>query len=187
MRATSIVLCVGLLATASSAQGQEAPSLPPSVELPPELDRVLTDYETAWRARDAAALARLFAEAGFVLPGGRPPVKGRSAIEKHYTGQGGPLSLRAIAYATSGSVGYILGGYSGQKDRPDEGKFTLTLRKAGGRWLIVSDMDNVNQRRCETAGANRRARWEASQALSGAFPTRRGCCSASPASRSWPC
>ena len=44
-------------------------------------------------------------------------------------------------------MGYILGGYSGQKGQPDEGKFTLTLRKAGGRWLIVSDMDNMNQRR----------------------------------------
>ena len=147
MRVTSIVLCVTLLALANAAQGQEAPSLPPTVELPPELGRVLSDYETAWHARDAAALALLFAEDGFVLPGGRPPVRGRSAIEKHYTGQGGPLSLRAIAYATDGSVGYILGGYSGQKGQPDEGKFTLTLRKAGGRWLIVSDMDNINQRR----------------------------------------
>ena len=147
MRMASIVLGVTLLALASAVQGQEATSLPPTVELPPELGRVLTDYETAWRARDAAALALLFAEDGFVLPGGRPPVRGRSAIEKHYTGQGGPLSLRALAYATDGSVGYIIGGYSGQKGQPDEGKFTLTLRKAGGRWLIVSDMDNLNQRR----------------------------------------
>lgn len=30
------------------------------MELPPELRRVLTDHEVAWRARDDAALARLF-------------------------------------------------------------------------------------------------------------------------------
>jgi ketosteroid isomerase-like protein len=31
---------------------------------------------------------------------------------------------------------------------PDEGKFTLTLRKdKDGSWLIVSDMDNSNRRR----------------------------------------
>ena len=144
----AIVGLVGMLAAVAPAVGQEPAQLPePSVNLPPEIARVLTDYETAWRARDAPALARLFAEDGFVLPGGRPPVRGRVAIQQHYTGQGGPLSLRAIAFATDGSVGYIIGGYSGQEGRPDDGKFTLTLRKGSdGRWLIFSDMDNSNRR-----------------------------------------
>lgn len=119
----------------------------PTVELPRELDRVLTDYEKAWSARDAKALAALFAEDGFVLPSGRPPVRGRASIESYYQGHGGPLSLRAIAYAAEGSVGYILGGYSSEKGKEDDGKFTLTLRKdAAGRWWIVSDMDNGNRR-----------------------------------------
>jgi len=117
----------------------------PSVTLPAELARVLTDYETAWKARDAAALARLFTEDGYVLPGGQPPVKGRAAIQRHYTGAGGPLALRAFAFATEGRVGYILGGYARREGEPDGGKFTLTLRKdADGRWLIVSDMDSPN-------------------------------------------
>ena len=123
-----------------------APADLPSIELPPELARVLTDYEAAWGRKDAAALALLFAEDGFVLMSGSPPARGRAAIEKAYTGHGGPLFLRAFASATSGDVGYILGGYAGTKDRPDEGKFTLTLRRAGGKWLIASDMDNMNRR-----------------------------------------
>ena len=119
----------------------------PTVELPRELARVLTDYETAWVARDAKALAGLFAEDGYVLSGGRPPVKGRAAIERYYQGHGGPLSLRAIAYAMEGPVGYILGGYTSEKGQEDDGKFTLTLRKdAEGKWWIVSDMDNSNRR-----------------------------------------
>jgi ketosteroid isomerase-like protein len=119
-----------------------------TVELPRELDRVLTDYETAWSARDAKALAALFAEDGYVLASGRPPVKGRAAIETHYQGQGGPLFLRAFAYAAEGSVGYILGGYTGEEGKQDDGKFTLTLRKdTAGRWWIVSDMDNGNRTR----------------------------------------
>ena len=119
----------------------------PTVELPRELARVLTDYETAWVARDAKALAGLFAEDGYVLPGGRPPVKGRAAIERYHQGHGGPLSLRAIAYATEGSVGFILGGYTSEKGKEDDGKFTLTLRRdASGKWWIVSDMDNSNRR-----------------------------------------
>ena len=120
----------------------------PTLELPPELARVLSDYETAWAARDAKALAALFAEDGFVLPGGRPPVRGRAAIERYYEGHGGSLSLRAIAYATEGSVGFILGGYTSEKGKEDDGKFTLTLKKdASEKWWIFSDMDNPNRSR----------------------------------------
>ena len=120
----------------------------PSVTLPAALSRVLTDYEKAWAAKDAAGLAALFAEDGFVLAGGTPPVRGRAAIQRHYAGKGGPLSLRALAFSTEGATGYIIGGYGSAAGQPDTGKFTLTLRKdAEGRWLIVSDMDNGNARR----------------------------------------
>jgi ketosteroid isomerase-like protein len=122
----------------------QTPALPPSVELPSELARVLTDYEKAWSGRDARTLAALFTDDGFVLSNGRPPVHGRAAIEKHYTGAGGPLFLRAFAFATEGNVGYIIGGFATAKAGPDAGKFTLTLRKEAGRWSIVSDMDNGN-------------------------------------------
>ena len=119
----------------------------PSVELPRDLARVLTDYETEWR-RGGAAVAQLFTEDGFVLSGGRPPIRGRTAIAEHYgKGGGGPLSLRAIAFAAEGGVGYIIGAYATERGAPDIGKFTLTLRKRpDGRWMIVSDMDNLNQR-----------------------------------------
>ncbi len=125
-----------------------APSSLPSVVLPPALARVLTDYEVAWQNKDAAALAALFAEDGFVLSSGSPPVRGRAAIERHYAGAGGPLALRALAYATEGSIGYIIGGFSRARGEPDTGKFTLTIVKGrDGRWLIQSDMDNGNARR----------------------------------------
>jgi ketosteroid isomerase-like protein len=118
-----------------------------SVTLPDVLARVLTDYEAGWKAGDAAALANLFTEDGFVLAGGRAPVKGRAAIQELYTHPGAPLSLRAIACAIHGDVGYIIGGFSRKPGEPDQGKFTLTLRKApDGRWLIMSDMDNSNRR-----------------------------------------
>lgn len=118
----------------------------PSIELPAELARVLTDYETGWSAKDEAALAALFTEDGFVLPGGQAPVRGRAAIQEHYKDSGGSLSLRALAYGIDGTTGYIIGAYAGAKGAPDDGKFTLTLRKETDRWLIVSDMDNSNRR-----------------------------------------
>jgi len=119
--------------------------LPPTVELPAELDRVLRDYEEGWRNRDAAALAELFAPDGYVMRPGYAPARGRAAIREAYAGSGGPLFLRAFDYAVEGSVGYILGGYSGREGSPDSGKFILTLvRDAAGRWLIAADMDNGN-------------------------------------------
>jgi ketosteroid isomerase-like protein len=130
-----------------TAQSQGLPTQPlPSVVLPPELARVLTDYETAWQARNPAALAALFAEDGFVLSGGYAPVRGRQNIQSHYAGHGGPLSLRALHVEVEGSRGFIIGAYALKPGDPDVGKFTLTLRKTPScRWLIVSDMDNDNR------------------------------------------
>jgi ketosteroid isomerase-like protein len=126
----------------------------PSVALPAELDRVLRDYEKAWQARDAAALAALFAEDGFVLSNGKPPVRGRAAIRIAYAEGGGPLSLRALAYSVEGPVGYIIGASATSKDSADIGKFVLALRKdKNGRWLIAADMDNSNARSRPPAAA----------------------------------
>jgi len=131
-----------LVLVIAAASGQE-----PSVQMPPELARVLTDYEAGWRAKDSIALAKLFSEDGWVLSPGKPMMRGRQAIERAYNGAGGPLFLRAVAFATQGSVGYILGGFTNRENSPDSGKFTLTLEKdATGRWLIKSDMDNGNSR-----------------------------------------
>jgi ketosteroid isomerase-like protein len=145
--ATSVAVAQSQQAGSAAAQSQPAstPAAPPSVELPAELARVLSDYEAGWQGGDAAALAHLFVEDGFALSPGRPPVRGRAEIEQHYKGKSGGLSLRALAYATEGSLGYIIGAYSEKKGEPDIGKFTLVLRKAGGRWLIVSDMDNPSR------------------------------------------
>jgi uncharacterized protein (TIGR02246 family) len=153
-------LLVGLLVAASvpvasllsQTPAQTTPSVDaamPSVTLPPALDRVLRDYERAWRSGDAAAVAALFAEDGFLLQSGRAPIRGRTAITKAYTGQaGGALRLRAYAYATADTVGYILGAYGYGEGNADMGKFTVTLRRdRGGPWLLFSDMDNGSQPR----------------------------------------
>jgi hypothetical protein len=138
-----------LLAAALPAPGQQPPVTAPlpSITLPPALDRVLRDYERGWRARDAAALADLFTEDGFVLSNGVPPARGRAAIRVRYANSGGPLALRAFAYSTEDRVGYIVGGFARATGEPDTGKFVLALRKEEGRWQIAADMDNGNQAR----------------------------------------
>jgi ketosteroid isomerase-like protein len=118
----------------------------PSVALPPELDRVLRDYERAWSARDMEAVAALFAGDAVAMKRGQPPARGREAVADAYRGQGGPLYLRALDYSYADSVGFIIGAYRGREDGPDDGKFVLALRRrADGMWMIVVDMDNSNR------------------------------------------
>jgi hypothetical protein len=124
-----------------------APVLP-SVTLPPALDRVLRDYERHWTAGNADSLAALFTADGFVLQSGRLPVRGTAAIASVYRGgAGGALALRALAFATADTVGYIIGAYGSERGGTDIGKFNLALRRApGGPWKIAADMDNGNRR-----------------------------------------
>ena len=70
-----MALLAGALAAAGPAVAQEG--VPEAIDLPGELDRVLRDYEVAWRAGDEDALAALFTEDGFVLSGARAPARGR--------------------------------------------------------------------------------------------------------------
>ncbi len=145
----AMIFCSALLlATPAMAFGAEGstPARLADTAVPAPLERVLRDYEQAWRTGDAKALAALFAEDGFVLQSNQPPVRGRSAIEAAYAGQGGsPLRLRALAYSMEGNTGYIVGAYSYGNNVGDTGKFTLTLKRVGdGPWLIFSDMDNTS-------------------------------------------
>ena len=117
----------------------------PSINLPPELDRVLRDYERHWKAKDGAALSALFTEDGFIARG--PWIRGHDAIRTAYsTSSGGDLRLRALAYATSDTVGYIVGGFRYGEATSDGGKFILALRRAPrGDWKIAADLDASNR------------------------------------------
>jgi ketosteroid isomerase-like protein len=150
---SSFVVALLLSTGASAAQAQAPGPAPaalaplPSIALPPELDRVLRDYERAWRAGDEASLAALFTPDGFV-PTRSGWARGSAAIQATYANAEGGLLLRAHAYATADTVGYIVGayGYSDAAGAPDAGKFLLALRRSPqGRWLIAADLDNSNR------------------------------------------
>lgn len=145
-----VVLLLGftrsVLARQNEPPGGAASDSLTSIPLPAELDRVLRDYERGWRGYDAEALAALFTPDGFILRPGHPPVRGREAIAEAYRNAGGPLHLRAFSYTRADSVAYIIGGYRSAPERPDAGKFILTLRRMpDGRWYITADMDNSNR------------------------------------------
>ena len=143
----AVALSFVLPATAQAQGDRPAPAPLPSVTLPPELDRVLRDYEREWQGKLARGLAALFTEDGFVLQPGRLPVRGRAGLTEVYAGAGGGLSLRALAFAAADTVGYIIGAYAPERGAPDIGKFILALRREPGKpWKIAADMDNGNRR-----------------------------------------
>lgn len=132
------------LMRAEQGTPQQAPAPLPTIDLPRELDRVLRDYERLWRASDAAGLSALFTEDGFIARRGW--IRGRAAIKEAYTTSGGDLRLRAIAYATGDTVGYIVGGYRYGETPADGGRFVLGLRRQPGQpWRIAVDMDASNR------------------------------------------
>lgn len=149
MRTRSYFFLLPLLAIALPGAAQQATTAAdsPSITLPPELDRVLRDYEKGWQGKDVEGLSRLFTEDGFALQSGTPGARGRPAIAAAYASAGGELRLRALGFAQDGNTGYIIGAYRYGTTATDGGKFVLALRKgADGRWLIAADIDNGNRR-----------------------------------------
>jgi len=139
------LLLIGFLHLSVTLSNAVAQNGPKAVDLPDELDRVLRDYETYWENSNAAQLASLFTEDGYILRPDKPITKGRSNIEDAYQNAGGKLVLEAYDYAINGTTGYIIGGYKGHQSWPAIGKFILTLRKEEGKWMITADMDNRNE------------------------------------------
>lgn len=137
-RIASILILILITSEFSVAQQ------PPKVELPDDLQRVLTDYETHWANNNAEALANLFTEDGFILRPRNTPTRGRLKIEEAYQSSGGDLRLSAYDFLIEGNLGFIIGGYTYGTQTEDVGKFTLILKKIDEKWLIHSDMDNGN-------------------------------------------
>jgi ketosteroid isomerase-like protein len=145
---------IGLtVATSGAKAGAQAPQavpdtqMPAAISLPPPFDRVLRDYEAAWRDGDGTRLATLFTEDGLAMQSGSPIRRGRSAIAGGITSPGGALQLTAYAYSSSGDVGYIVGGYRYPATVGAGGRFVLALRRGpDARWLIAADLDNSGPR-----------------------------------------
>jgi ketosteroid isomerase-like protein len=141
------VAITGAQVGAQTPQPAPDPQAPPAIPLPPAFDRVLRDYEAAWRDGDGTRMAALFTEDGFAVQSGSPIRRGRSAIAGGVTKPGGTLQLTAYAHSSSGDVAYIVGGYRYPTTVGAGGRFVLALRSGSdGRWLIAADLDNSGPR-----------------------------------------
>lgn len=92
------VVIAGAQAGAQTPQAPPDTQLPSVTALPPAFDRVLRDYEAAWRDGDGPRLAAVFTEDGFAVQNVSPIRRSRAAIAGGLTTPGGTLQLTAYAY-----------------------------------------------------------------------------------------
>ena len=105
------------------------------------------------KAKDAAAIANLYAEDGAVMPPNSPIAKGRGAIQKAWASMmqtpGFDLSFvpEQIIVSSSGDMALDRGTYRlaiapNGTAQSDTGKYVVVWRKVGGDWKAAADIFN---------------------------------------------
>lgn len=142
VRSAVLALCVGL-AAAGSASAQTVATI-----------RQLNDkWEDAFNKGDVAAVAAMYAEDAYVLPPGGNMVKGRSAIEAFWKTAGqqvGDAKLVTVDVLPLGpraarEIGTVTLETKAQPPQQVVGKYVVVWRKIGGRWLLATDIWNMNK------------------------------------------
>ena len=113
-------------------------------------------YVKATLAADAKAVADLYADDAIEMPPNMPLVKGRTAIQQYYekqfaAGKIARFSLTHLETRAIGDTGYDVGTYQ-QNISPatgaamdDSGKFTVILKRTGGRWRVAYAIYNSDR------------------------------------------
>jgi uncharacterized protein (TIGR02246 family) len=107
------------------------------------------------KAKDATAIAELYAEDGAVMPPNTPIGKGRAAIQQTWASMmrtpGFDLTFvpEQIVVSSSGDMALDRGTYSltiapGGTTQTDTGKYVVVWRKIGREWKAAADIFNSN-------------------------------------------
>jgi uncharacterized protein (TIGR02246 family) len=102
-------------------------------------------------AKDAGAIAALYAEDGQMLPANSPKAVGRTAIEQGWSGffniPGMALTFETekFVFAQSGELAVETGTYKlvtgeGAAQTTETGKSVVTWHKRDGKWQVLTDM-----------------------------------------------
>ena len=105
------------------------------------------------KAKDAAAIAALYAEDGAVMPPNGPIGKGRAAIQQTWAAMMGTPGFaltfvpEQILVSSSGDMALDRGTYKltvapAGTTQADTGKYVVVWRKIGGEWKAAADIFN---------------------------------------------
>lgn len=144
---------------ACDSVGSRGDRIDPDVEqAKAAIEKTRNAYVEAWRAADAGAIARLYADDAMVLYPGQPAVAGREEILAYFGDFFGQFSqeqfeLTSAEVVVAGSWAFDRGGFrwrgrpqAGGDALEDQGKYLVILRQqADGSWKIFRDMDNSDK------------------------------------------
>ena len=111
-------------------------------------DEIRQRWMAAGNAKDAAAIAGLYADDATVMPPNAAAVKGRASIQSFWKGMvdqlTGNVTLTRVGGWQGGDTGYEAGTYAAMMGTGnDTGKYLITFKKgADGKWLISNDIFN---------------------------------------------
>jgi ketosteroid isomerase-like protein len=122
-------------------------------------------YLKAVLAGGTAAVGATYRDDAVEMPPGRPPLKGRPAIEQYYREFfQSPVKIMAFTFshletASAGEVGYMAGTYeqklSGGPAGPinDSGKFVVIVKRTGSTWKAAYVIYNSDDPRANPDAA----------------------------------
>ena len=156
-----LVAVLVTLACSLAGNAQAAPMAAASDEA--AIRAQTTDWEKAYNAGDAKAVAALYTEDAFLLPPGAPGASGRAAILAFFieniaeSKAAGAVFVvnRKTDVGVSGSMGWESGTYTVTVKGAivESGKFLSVSRKKNGKWLYLRDTWNADAAPASSAPA----------------------------------
>jgi uncharacterized protein (TIGR02246 family) len=116
---------------------------------------IASRLEAAFNARDAAALASLYADSAILMPPNEPMVTGRAAIRSWFERalpRLGRVSIMAVESGGEGDRAFQIGTFTtaalsdgSAPSSTRSGKYVLLLNHNAGQWRIQCDIWNLDQ------------------------------------------
>jgi len=152
--AFAILPALGLIACAEQegTADEMAMAMDP-MELRSAIESLAAQWDAAYNAGDAAALAEMYAEDAKLMPQGGDIVNGRAAIQEFWaaeiaaTPEGVTNALETVEVHGSGDMAYEIGRFSATVEGEviGEGKYLVAWQQQpDGSWKIVVDIWNTN-------------------------------------------
>lgn len=117
------------------------------------IQKLNDEWTAAFNKGDAAAVAAMYAADAYVLPPGHDIVKGRAAIEafwKQAATQVADAKLATLDVLPLGpraarEIGTVTLVTKTQPAQQIVGKYVVLWRRIGGKWLLATDIWNMNK------------------------------------------
>jgi uncharacterized protein (TIGR02246 family) len=115
--------------------------------------QVTADFVAAYNARNAAAVASLYADDGELMPPDSRSIKGRAAIEAAFREkleQGCVVSFTSSESGISGTQAFDTGRFTLTMPNGEggseivSGRYVALLRREGGEWKITHHMQSID-------------------------------------------